>query len=549
MRVMGMALKWREYPFEWIKDREHSVFRWYSNGPVAAIWNKVTLEPLSDGGCQLRHDIWMTPRGVLGQVAAFVEGTKLGQSIEKFYRHLDDVIVAGGHVDPFEPPHSPTPETRAAVERACAQLHADGFDSGVVEKLAMYLLTAPDGVLRTMRPFELADAWSLDREAVFTAMIHAAHVGLLEPAWDVVCPLCQLAHESVSELSQVKRMGTCKACAKSFERDLRDSVELVFTPNPNIRRLHHLTYCAGAPALRPHVLVQQVLDPGATRTVTVRVPRGVYRIAASSMTTPSEFVASAVGFEEKAEATVEAARVVARPAIVQAGPVTFELRNDTDREETIRIEVPGARVDGVSASTAMTHPKFREIFTGQLLAHGELLPVSQLSFLFVEMRERSTLFEKLDDAAACGELSRLDEIVREAAEAHEGTVVPSSLDLLVVAFPSPLLALRAGLEARRRVEESTFRAPVVLAAHDGRCIALTRGGKAEFFGETLHRGQSLLEECAPGGLALSASFAADRVVAVALHETNGVKVTVETSEAGPYRGRRIYMVRSVRTNT
>jgi class 3 adenylate cyclase len=380
-------------------------------------------------------------------------------------------------------------------------------------------------------------------------MIHAAHVGLLEPAWDVVCPLCQLAHESVSELSQVKRMGTCKACAKSFERDLRDSVELVFTPNPNIRRLHHLTYCAGAPALRPHVLVQQVLDPGATRTVTVRVPRGVYRIAASSMTTPSEFVASAVGFEEKAEATVEAARVVARPAIVQAGSVTFELRNDTDREETIRIEVPGARVDGVSASTAMTHPKFREIFTGQLLAHGELLPVSQLSFLFVEMRERSTLFEKLDDAAACGELSRLDEIVREAAEAHEGTVVPSSLDLLVVAFPSPLLALRAGLEARRRVEESTFRAPVVLAAHDGRCIALTRGGKAEFFGETLHRGQSLLEECAPGGLALSASFAADRVVAVALHETNGVKVTVETSQAGPYRGRRIYMVRSVRTNT
>lgn len=549
MRVMGMALRWREYPFEWIKDREHSVFRWYSSGPVSAVWNKVTLKPRPEGGCELQHDIWMTPRGVLGQVAAFVEGTKLGQSIEKFYRHLDDIIVAGGHVDPFEPPHSPTPETRAAVERACAQLHADGFNPGVVEKLAMYLLTAPEGVLRTMRPFELADAWNLEREEVFNVMIHAAHVGLLEPAWDVVCPLCQLAHESVSELSQVKRMGTCKACAKSFERDLRESVELVFTPNANIRRVQNQTYCVGAPALRPHVLVQQVLDPGETRRVTVNVPRGVYRVAASSMTTPSELVASAVGFEEEVDATIESARVVARPAIVQAGSVTFELHNETEREETIRIEVPGARVDGVSASTAMTHPKFKEIFTGQLLAHGELLPVSHLSFLFVEMRERTTLFEKLDDAAACGELSRLDEIVREAAEDHEGTLVPSSLDLLVVAFPSPVLALRAGLEVRKRVAESTFGAPVVMAAHDGRCIALTRGGKAEFFGETLHRGQSLLEECEPGGFALSASFAADRLVAVILHDTKGVTTKVETSQAGPYRGRRIYMVRSVRTNT
>ena len=549
MRVMGMALKWREFPFEWVKDRHHSVFRWYSSGPVSAVWNKVTLTPLAEGGCELTHDIWMTPRGVLGQVAAFVEGTKLGQSIERFYRHLDEVIVAGGHVDPFEPPHVPAPETRAAVERACAKLHDEGFSSSVVEKLAMYLLTAPDGVLRTMRPFELADAWSLPREEVFDVMLHAAHLGLLEPAWDVVCPLCQLAHESVSDLAQVKRVGTCKACAKSFERDLRESVELVFTPHASIRRVQNVTYCVGAPALRPHVLVQQVLDPGETRTVTVDVPRGVYRVAASAMTTPSELVASAVGFEPVAEAVVENARVVARPAIIQAGSVTFELRNESDREETVRIEVPGARVDGVSASTAMTHPKFREIFTGQLLAHGELLPVSQLSFVFVEMRERDTLFEKLDDVAACGELSRLDEIVRETAEEHEGTLVPSSLDLLVVAFPSPVLALRAGLEIRRRVDEASFGAPVVMAAHDGRCIALTRGGKSEFFGETLHRGQLLLEECKPGELALSASFAADRLVAVVLHDARGARVSVETSQSGPYKGRRIYMVRRVRTNT
>ena len=546
-RVMGMTLKWREYPFEWIKDREHSVFRWYSSGPVAAIWNQVTLLPLEDGGTELRHEIWMTPRGVIGSVAAFVEGTKLGPSIEKFYRHLDDVLVAGAHVDPFEPPHTAPADARAAVDRACAQLHADGFSAPIIEKLAMLLLTAPDSAVRTLRPFELADAWNLGREDILETMIHAAHIGLLEPGWDVVCPKCMLAHESVPELAQVTRLGTCKACAKSFERDLKESVELVFRPAAAVRRVQGATYCAGAPALRPHVLVQQTLDPDETRTITMELPRGVYRVAGAIANTPAELVASAVGFEKAAAIVVEANRVEVRPTIVQAGEVTFTFTNATDGEETIRIEIPGARADGVSASTAMTHPKFREMFDDQLLAQGELVPVSQLAFLFVEMLERDSLFEKLGDAAACSEVTHLDALIRETARDNEGTLIPSSLDLFVVAFPKSSDALQAGLALRAKIATGGFAAPVVMAAHDGRCIALTRSGKAEFFGETLHRGQNLLAECSPNDFALSASFAADRAIAVALHES-GAPVSVETSQSGPYRGRRIYMVRSVRTN-
>ena len=167
----------------------------------------------------------------------------------------------------------------------------------------------------------------------------------------------------------------------------------------------------------------------------------------------------------------------------------------------MRIEVPGARTDGVSAATAMTHPSFRELFAGQLLAHGEHLRVSQLAFVFVELLGRESLFEKLGDAAACAELSRLDVLVHDEAQANEGTVVPSSLELMVVAFPSATRALRAALALRKHVDAAKLAAPVAIAAHDGRCIALTRDGKAEFFGETLHRGQVLLGDCPPGGLA------------------------------------------------
>jgi len=538
MRVMGMAMRWREYPFEWVKDREHSVFRWYRSGPLAALWNRVRLVPLEGGGCELHHEMWLTPRGMIGSVAAFLEGGKLGPSFDRFYRHLDEVLSAGSHADPFEATHSPTPETRKTVEEVCSRLHGEGFKPAVVEKLAMHLLAAPDGAVGTLRPYELADAWSADRAEMLDVMMHAAHEGLLEPVWDVVCPKCMLAHESVHDLSEVKRVGTCRACASSFERDLRESVELVFAPHPSVRNLERATYCAGAPALRPHVLAQQVLDPGEERTITLNLPRGTYRFSGGATVAPAELVASAVGFETTVSAFVRNERIESRPTIVRAGEITVVLRNESDHEETVRIEVPGARADGVTAATAMTHPSFRELFSDQLLAHGEHLRVSQMAFVFAELLGRESLFESRGDAEACAELSRMDAAVRAEAHAHEGTVVPSSLDLFVVAFPTASRALRAALALRRRVDAAPLAAPVVVAAHDGRCIALTREGKAEFFGETLHRGQLLLGDCPPGGVVLSASFAADRAVAVAVHES-GMKVTVGPSLSGPYAGRRV----------
>ncbi|MBS2013738.1 MAG: serine/threonine protein kinase [Deltaproteobacteria bacterium] len=542
LKVLGMALRWREYPFEWIKDREHSVFRWYRSGPLAALWNHVTLTPLEGGGTELRHEIWLSPRGVFGQVAAFVElDRKLGPAVDRFYRHLDEVLVGGAHLDPFEPPHAPTAEQRAAVSAACSRLHEAGFGATIVEKLAMHLLTAPDGVLRTIRPFELADRWGAERAEVLDVLMHAAHEGVLEAAWDVVCPKCMLAHESLAELAQVTRVGTCRACASQFERDLRDSVELVFTPSPHVRRVEHTTYCAGAPALRPHVVAQQVLDPGEQRRITVHLPRGHYRVAGSIASIPYEIVSSAVGFEDKVEISARGDKVEGRPGIVRAGTITFLLENASEHEETLRIEVPGSRTDGVPAATAMTHPSFGELFAEQRLAHGEHIRVSQLAFVFAQATDRQALFEKLGDATACAAISRLDTAMHEAAHEHEGSVVPSSLDLLVAAFPTALHALRAALALRKRVDAIDLPSPVAIAAHDGRCLALTRDGKPEFFGETLHRGQALLQDAPPHGIALSASFAAERDVAVAVHE-HGLRVVVTKAASGPYAGRRVTLL-------
>ncbi|MBX3264125.1 MAG: protein kinase [Labilithrix sp.] len=539
LRVLGLHVTWREYPFEWVRGREHSVFRWYGTGPLAALWNKVTLAPLADGGTELRHDVWLTPRGVLGQVAAFIElDRKLGPAVDRFYRRLDELLRAGGNVDPFEAPYVPTPEQRALVEAGCARLHAEGFDPSLVEKLAMHLSASPDGAMKTLRPYELADAWGCERAETLDAFVHAAHAGILEPVWDVVCPRCMIAHESLDELGELTTHGRCSACATSFERDLSESVELVFAPHPSVRSIERRTFCAGSPAKRPHVIAQQVLEPGEARSVTMRLPRGTYRIAGAVGKTPWEVVASAVGFVERCDVASDGERVEGRPAILKAGAVTFALHNASAAEETFRVEVAGARDDAVSGAAALTHPSFRAFFSDQLLARGEHLRVRHLAFLFVELVSREALFDAVGDGAACAELARLDAMIVEAARSHEGEVVPSSLAIFVVGFATTLRAVRAALALQRRVVETGFGPPIAIAVHDGRCIALTRAGKPEFFGETLHRGEALLRDCPAGGIALSPSVMADRAAAVAVHES-GLSVAVDRTQDGPYAGRRV----------
>ena len=542
MSALGMAIEWQEFPFEWVKNKEHSVFRWYRSGPISALWNRVTLAPSEDGGTRLTHEIWILTRGFLGQVASFFEiNQKAARGIDRSYRHLDEVLSSGKGEDPFEAPHVPKEEDRRHLTDALLKITRElGANDALGQRLADHLLVAPAQALARLRPFELADAWHEDRHEMLDLCLYAAGAGLLEPSWDTICPKCMLAHDSVTTLGHLTSMGHCKACASSYERDLAESVELVFRPHPRVRPTERETYCAGAPALRPHVLVQQTLFAGEMRVVNVEVPRGTYRITGTAVSAPWELTASAAGYESNVLVSV-GERVEGRPSIVRAGSLSITLVNDSDFEQTIRLEVPGAREDGVLASSAMTHPTFRELFSGDLLAYGQHISVSRMAFLFASMGGRDALYQDLGDMGAVEAFTKLDAAVQKAVTQEEGSVVPASLDMIVAAFPSGTRATRAAIGLLHALREAGLADKVQIACHEGKCIALTRGDKSEYFGQTLHRGASLLLDAPTAGLVLSAQLASDRAVASLIHHENMV-LQIRRSETGPYKGRPVVIV-------
>lgn len=545
MRALGIQVRWREYPFEWIKEREHSVFRWYRQGPLAALWNRVTMTPTEDGGTELVHEVAILPRGLLGEVAAFVEiNQKAGRSMDRSYRRLDEVLSGGLDVDPFEDPHAPSSGERSAVQQGIELLKKDcGFGGTLVERFERLLLEGPAQVISVMRPYELADLWGEDRGEALDLFLHARGVGLVEAAWDVVCPTCRVAHESVPSLADVKRRGTCTACVTTFERDLAESVELGFRPSPAVRKTKRTTYCVGAPALRPHVLLQQVLDPMEERIVSLDLPRGSYLATGSAGNTGTEVFASALGFETTLEVSFAAGRVEARPPMVRAGTVRVVLRNDTDREQTVRIELPGSRHDSVNAATALVHPTFREFFAREKPAEGEALAASRMAFLFVDFAARHHLYESLGDDKMLELLSGLERIVLEVVQQEQGSVLFAALgtDAFAAAFPTALQATRAAVAIHDRCKAESMAALPRTAVHEGPCIVLSRANDVEYFGQTIHRGVGLLGDAPERGLSLSSAVASDHEVMAFLLHRGCVQAVVESSDRA-YAGRRVTLI-------
>ncbi len=467
-RTLGMNIAWDEHPFEWVKDREHSVYREYTAGPLRALWNRATLTPLEGGGTRLVHEVRALPGGVIGRVAAHFElRLKLARRMEEVYRRFEAALAEGPAFtgDPFEALHSPSNLQREVVQDACQRLaERHGFGEDVVSRLSDLLLFAPEKRLERLRPWELADAWKADRGDVLDMMFVATGIGILQLAWDLVCPRCQVSHEVAPTLGRVTPRGVCAACNAAYEIDLATTVELVFRPHRAVRQTDNATYCVGAPARRPHVIAQQVLAPGEERTVSVHLPRGDYRITGPRVTSPRVCAASQVGWAGELVVEVGVAGVDVRPAVVRAGEVTLRLTNATEHDQFIRVESTAQRGDAVTAAAALAHPRFREFFSEELLPYGEHVTVSRVAFLFLDVPGRFALLDDKGDVGSLAFAGKLDALVAEHAAARQGSIVESSSDLrpTVVIFRRPR-ALDAGLRdphaAPRRPASASRSAP------------------------------------------------------------------------------------------
>src|SRR5215212_7918126 len=99
----------------------------------------------------------------------------------------------------------------------------------------------------------------------------------------MVCPHCRGAAQTSRSLTGIQSEVFCDSCDVDFTVNFDRAVELTFRPNPSVRVVEGLQFCVGGPQVTPHIVIQQLLAPGATREFAIPLEAGRYRLRSSEL--------------------------------------------------------------------------------------------------------------------------------------------------------------------------------------------------------------------------------------------------------------------------
>jgi class 3 adenylate cyclase len=486
---LGVGVEWEEEPFEWVRPFRFGVVRRYKTGPVAEARVAARLTEREGGGTHLVYDIRARPRGALGRAVIPVQvGRISARRFAEVFRRYDALALAGRPQDSGgERAARLGAGVRALLETLRLRLKEDGADAGLASRLCETVERGDELALARIRPYALADSWGTARRAALELCLKATRAGLLDLRWELLCPLCRGAQQSAESLKDVSAGQHCDACMIDFTADFDRSVEVVFRPNPSVRRVEAREFCVGGPQVTPHVVVQQLVPAGESRTVEPLLEEGRHRLRTHALPEGRTVLVSRAG---AAALTLRAGGAPdgEEETLLSTRPViTFE--NDTGDEQLFIFERTAWGDQAATAAEVTALQLFRDLFATEALRPGDRINVGQMAILFTDLRNSTRLYREIGDAVAFGAVMNHFDVLREEIAAEGGSIVKTLGDAVMAVFPRPAPALRAIIAAQSRLAsppEGVRPLTVKAGLHAGPCIAVTLNERLDYFGSNVN---------------------------------------------------------------
>jgi class 3 adenylate cyclase len=488
-RQFGVRVEWEEEPFEWVRPRRFGVVRRYRTGPVASMRVLAELAPEQGAGTHLRYETWVRPRTLPGLFAVcfgmlFVTHRLFGATFRRYDQLAAHTGIAARDTSDTVDLAPGATARLAEIERRLAA------ETGMPELAARLIATvaqSDDMAVARLRPYALADSWDAPRRDVLELCLRATRLGLFDLQWDVLCPLCRGVKEAIPRLGALNQQVHCETCNIDFTANFDRSVELTFCPSPAIRAVEHREFCVGGPQVTPHIIAQQLLPRGARRDLTLPLEPGRYRVRALGHGGNALLVAAADGVPEMAIACAGNTWPEGEQRISLAP--TLHLANENDTERLYILERTLWTDQATTAAEVTTLQIFRDLFGTELLRPGEQISVGNLTILFTDLRDSTSLYRRIGDAPAFARVMDHFDVLRAAIEAEDGAIVKTIGDAVMAVFRRPAAALRAILRAQPQLARPPGDAlPLTIKAglYHGHCIAVTANERLDYFGSTVN---------------------------------------------------------------
>ncbi len=520
-KVAGMAMAWEEKPYEWVLNRSFRQVREFSKGPFRRFGPVMTIEP-EGGGSKVTYAFEAQPATLLGRLMGESLMRKAGAIIERLAREGVNFLKGQSEtVFDFAPPPA-APGTRQRVEDAVAVLESGPYAHGLARVLGDLVLNGQEIDVGRLRPIALARQWRVPVRHAVELCLAAVRAGLLGMRWDLLCTSCRGAKLSVPTLDRLPTGAHCPSCNIDYQRNFARNVELVFFPNAAIRPVNAGGYCLSGPMTTPHVLAQQILQPGEARRLELDLPPGRYRVRALTG-------AAALDFAHDGGALPDVVAIEGGFALEPgSAPGGVGFVNRRVGEVVLLLESRDWTADALTAHQATMLQAFRDLFAQATLRPGDEAGVDRVTLMFSDLKGSTELYERLGDAAAYNLVREYFAYLGAIVRDHNGAVVKTIGDAVMAAFGDPADAVRAAIAIQRRIGDFNARhreaggpaeaIVVKLGIHRGACIVVTLNERLDYFGSSVNLAARLQGQSRGADLVLSSEVADDPQVAMLLHE-------------------------------
>jgi hypothetical protein len=376
-RTYGVVpVRWREFPFDWIRERHYAVRREFESGPIAWLVGGIELEADEDATNVTSYADFQ-PRNAAGRFAWKLGRAPVHGLLEFCDRYL--ARVAAGKADP-----TPVPTRRPALDRKRLEQRLDTLRNAsqqprLVELLRERILEGSDDQLTRMRPYALADLWAEDRSAVLRLFLHATRAGLVRASWQLMCPNCRVPKAETGDLAELPPRFHCDTCGIWYAVDLDRNLELRFSIAPDVRKTRDEIYCIGGPLRMPHVVAQQYLAGHEDRRVELTLAEPL-RLRTIGGTNELNLVPGPRSRVSDVRATFAAGRWSGPHSLETAGSLTLPegaslvLRNQTDGHILALVETFERTRDATTLADLRELSEFRDLLDDEAIARATALP-------------------------------------------------------------------------------------------------------------------------------------------------------------------------------
>jgi len=485
-RIAGFRVSYLEHPYEFVEGELMAFHRVMLDGPARTITTRYELaDAPATGGCDVTVGIDVMPRAWLLRPFMWLATARTLAALERYVSGADgagsETVISCAVAE-------------RAVDAARSRVGAD-HPRELIDRLVAHLRSADDLELAPIRPFALATAWSVDRNALLRLCLAAVPAGLLDLRWGVLCPSCRTHSQVLPSLRDLDRQAHCHACDLRFDTELDRAVEALFLPHPSVRRVETRPFCIAGPALTPHVVAQVALEKGARGTL--GTPAEPCRVRLFVRGGATALVDVVDGGSETATVAIHAQSV--SPAHVSVRPRgKIELSNESGAGRHAKIERTEFLFNAATAHHVTTMAEFRRLFGAEALRPGLALRISHVAILFSDLCGSTALYSRIGDAAAFGVVTDCFRYGTSIVQRHGGTVVKTMGDAVMAAFTSSAAAVAAGAEMLERWPELVENQPAARALdlkigiNAGPCTIVTANGGIDYFGQTVNGAARLL---------------------------------------------------------